>query len=481
MIQLECSSCKSSLQVATKYAGKRAKCAKCDNVVSIPFVKANNVFCICCSCKANFNAPDQPQLALVKCPKCSSDFELPGNEEMIGNGTTVRFTCEHCKQKYCVASKYAGKKFGCPNCKHPCTVPQLIEEEDEGEMVLDLDEFNDNQPAAAEYDAMENLDLMPDDGIESVPKIGRREYTAPKAKTPKQRSSGSSGAGSSSAASTLIAIACVAGFYIALLVGAMFFAGKEPIDNSKAAITYNRQLIFDMNKGRLNNPDGLLEFIDLADTGRLPQNDGGLSMALGMIEIGTIEPKIVHTKLQHGASGYLVDNVVTSKEGDVLNVQVAVSELHGQFDYIAAVVSDVDGYTIAASDDTDPQMMKTYIDDFVAMNAMPADSMIFYMFIAFLLVGLLNLISVWRVLEMQGQPGWAAIVPIYREIALAQVGDRPALLGLACYLPIVGWLAFIYIAIGIAASYDRGILFGLGLAFLPFIFFPVLAFTENRF
>jgi hypothetical protein len=106
--------------------------------------------------------------------------------------------------------------------------------------------------------------------------------------------------------------------------------------------------------------------------------------------------------------------------------------------------------------------------------------------IALVIIGLLNLVSMWIVFDKAGEPGWAVLIPFYNMWVYAKVADQSGWLGLSmCFvggIPYIGWLIGIiihlYLAIGISKTFDRGILFGIGLWFLPFIFFPILAFSD---
>jgi hypothetical protein len=93
----------------------------------------------------------------------------------------------------------------------------------------------------------------------------------------------------------------------------------------------------------------------------------------------------------------------------------------------------------------------------------------------------------WVIFNKAGQPGWAAIVPFYNMWVLAEVGEKSGWMGLAaCFsgaIPYVGFIISIVfsiiISIGVAKTFSRGVLFGLGLVFLPFIFYPILAFATD--
>lgn len=91
-----------------------------------------------------------------------------------------------------------------------------------------------------------------------------------------------------------------------------------------------------------------------------------------------------------------------------------------------------------------------------------------------LIVGLLLVISMWKVFAKAGQPGWAAIVPIYNYIVWCKIVGRPAwwvLLLLLC-APIFG----IILCIDMAKSFGKGVGFALGMVFLSPIFWPILGF-----
>lgn len=86
----------------------------------------------------------------------------------------------------------------------------------------------------------------------------------------------------------------------------------------------------------------------------------------------------------------------------------------------------------------------------------------------------------WRIYTKAGKPGWAAIIPVYRQIVMYQVCGLSPWLMLLWFVPILGWLGITIIAIMkrfcLAKEFGRGSLFGFGLLFLPVIFQSILAF-----
>lgn len=90
----------------------------------------------------------------------------------------------------------------------------------------------------------------------------------------------------------------------------------------------------------------------------------------------------------------------------------------------------------------------------------------------------LILAAMWRVNEKAGQPGWAAIVPIYNIVVLLRVAGKPWWWIFLLLIPLVNIVFAILITVGIARNFGKGIGFALGLLFLGFIFYPILGFGD---
>ena len=117
-----------------------------------------------------------------------------------------------------------------------------------------------------------------------------------------------------------------------------------------------------------------------------------------------------------------------------------------------------------------------------------ADNVLIGLLIIIGVVGLVQLISVWIVYEKAGEPGWACIVPVYNMWVLSEIGGKPGWLGVLMSFsgtipvagPLVGIVLSLVISIGVARSFGRGIFFGIGLARIPIVFYPILAFSDAR-
>ena len=89
--------------------------------------------------------------------------------------------------------------------------------------------------------------------------------------------------------------------------------------------------------------------------------------------------------------------------------------------------------------------------------------------------------SLWKVFTKAGQPGWAAIVPIYNTIVVLQIIGRPLWWIVLCLIPFVNFVIMILVMIDLAKSFGQSAGFGIGLLFLGIIFFPILGFGSSRY
>lgn len=86
--------------------------------------------------------------------------------------------------------------------------------------------------------------------------------------------------------------------------------------------------------------------------------------------------------------------------------------------------------------------------------------------------------STWKVFTKAGKPGWACLIPIYNTYVMIKISDNPWWFLLLLMVPIVSIYPAFKIPIDIAKEFGKGVGYGLGLALLPFIFFPMLAFGD---
>lgn len=93
----------------------------------------------------------------------------------------------------------------------------------------------------------------------------------------------------------------------------------------------------------------------------------------------------------------------------------------------------------------------------------------------------LMIAGLWKVFAKAGQPGWAAIVPIYNLFILCKIAGKPAWWVLLCLVPFVNIIVFAVLCISVAKAFGKGMGFGLGMWLLGMIFYPILGFGSAQY
>jgi uncharacterized membrane protein len=99
--------------------------------------------------------------------------------------------------------------------------------------------------------------------------------------------------------------------------------------------------------------------------------------------------------------------------------------------------------------------------------------MILIFYVAFIV---LLIASQWKLYAKAGEPGWACIIPIYNLIVLVRIIGKPSWWVLLMLIPFVNIIFAIWACNLLAKSFGKDTGFTLGMLFLPFVFYPVLAF-----
>jgi len=98
-----------------------------------------------------------------------------------------------------------------------------------------------------------------------------------------------------------------------------------------------------------------------------------------------------------------------------------------------------------------------------------------------LLIALLVIVAMWKVFTKAGQPGWASIIPIYNLYVWCKIVGRPWWWILLMLIPFVNFIILIILCIDMAKSFGKGAGFGIGLALLGIIFWPILGFGSAQY
>jgi len=92
------------------------------------------------------------------------------------------------------------------------------------------------------------------------------------------------------------------------------------------------------------------------------------------------------------------------------------------------------------------------------------------------------ILGFWKVFEKAGQPGWAAIVPIYKAYILLKIIGRPAWWLVLFMIPLVNIAIALIVALDVAKSFGQSQAFGIVMLFLLMgIGYLVLGFGNYRY
>ncbi len=91
----------------------------------------------------------------------------------------------------------------------------------------------------------------------------------------------------------------------------------------------------------------------------------------------------------------------------------------------------------------------------------------------------LEIAGAWLMFEKAGEPGWAAIIPIYNYLIGIKIAGKPWWYILLMLIPVVNIIIYIVILDGLSKSFGKGTGFTFGLFFFRFIFIPVLGFDRS--
>lgn len=92
---------------------------------------------------------------------------------------------------------------------------------------------------------------------------------------------------------------------------------------------------------------------------------------------------------------------------------------------------------------------------------------------------IIEIVGLWCLFVKAGEPGWAAIIPIYNYLIAIKVAGKPWWFILMFLVPILNLVFYIIILDGLSKSFGKGVGFTVGLFFFRFIFIPILGFGKS--
>jgi uncharacterized membrane protein YhaH (DUF805 family) len=87
----------------------------------------------------------------------------------------------------------------------------------------------------------------------------------------------------------------------------------------------------------------------------------------------------------------------------------------------------------------------------------------------------------WKAFEKAGHPGWASLVPIFNVYLTFKIGGNSGWWMLGLFVPVVNFFVVGKMNVDAAKAFGKGVGFGLGLLFLPFVFWPLLGFGDDSY
>jgi uncharacterized membrane protein YhaH (DUF805 family) len=102
-------------------------------------------------------------------------------------------------------------------------------------------------------------------------------------------------------------------------------------------------------------------------------------------------------------------------------------------------------------------------------------------FVIWLAIIVLIIAGIWKTFVKAGQPGWAAIVPIYNIYILTKIVGRPAWWTVLFFIPLIGLIPAIIVSLDVAKAFGKSTAFAIGLILLSPIFFCILGFGDAQY
>jgi hypothetical protein len=92
---------------------------------------------------------------------------------------------------------------------------------------------------------------------------------------------------------------------------------------------------------------------------------------------------------------------------------------------------------------------------------------------------LLIIASMWKLYTKANKPGWAVLIPIYSTLVLLEIIRKPWWWLLLMLIPIVNIIYTIWAINLFVKSFGKDEGFTVGVLLLPYVFYPILAFSKN--
>ena len=98
-----------------------------------------------------------------------------------------------------------------------------------------------------------------------------------------------------------------------------------------------------------------------------------------------------------------------------------------------------------------------------------------------LALAILIIAAYWKIFTKAGQPGWAAIIPIYNTLIMLKIVGKPWWWLLLMLIPFVNIVFAIWMINMLSKSFGKDEGFTVGLILLGIVFYPILGFGSAKY
>jgi hypothetical protein len=130
---------------------------------------------------------------------------------------------------------------------------------------------------------------------------------------------------------------------------------------------------------------------------------------------------------------------------------------------------------------TDPSMIQTAQTVQSEMQSELAGTMVKGIFAVELMLVLVLIASMWKVFTKANEAGWKSLIPFYNLWIMLKIARLPGYYLILVFIPLINIFASVRMSHRISNYFGRGTGFTVGMIFLPFIFYPILAFGSSEY
>lgn len=87
----------------------------------------------------------------------------------------------------------------------------------------------------------------------------------------------------------------------------------------------------------------------------------------------------------------------------------------------------------------------------------------------------------WKLFEKAGEPGWAALIPFYNLYVVLRIAGLGIVYFFLMFVPLINIPVMLMATFRFVRAFGGGLVAALGLIFLPFVFAPMMGFSDAQY